>query len=253
MFDFEAIVVALFKGAARLIAFAFGLIRDVFIDKALAWIVKIMKSRIMLAVIAAGIVAGAMMALLQQLGTTQYIMEAELLAEGIEQNGIDWARFGSTAMATILVAVGFAGLLAGVALVMGKEITAQNGLLWGAAAFAAFTFAPALGLPPELPGMDAATLSERQYWWGGTVIVTAIGLYLIAFHKTPLMMGIAAILISAPHLIGAPEIAHVVGDIPPTLSASYAVVSLGTSFAMWSLIGFFLGIGLDWAEKGDAA
>lgn len=212
-----------------------------------------MKSRIMLAVIAAGLIAGAFMALLQQLGTTQFILEAERLAEGIESDGVDLARFGSTAMATMLVAVGFAGLLAGVALTLGKEITAQNGLYWGAAAFAAFTFAPALGLPPELPGMDAATLSERQYWWGGTVIVTAIALYLIAFKRTAPALGLAAVVISAPHMIGAPEIAHMVGDIPPTLSAQYAVVSLGTSFAMWSLIGFFLGIGLDWAEKGDTA
>lgn len=253
MFSFDDFVFALFKGVVRSVAFGFGLLRDFVVYTLFHWIFKIMKSRIMLAVIAAGIVAGALLALLQQLGTTQYILEAELLAEGIEQNGIDWVRFGNTAMATILIAVGFSGLLAGVALVLGKEITTENGLYWGAAAFAAFTFAPALGLPPELPGMDAATLSERQYWWGGTIIATAIALYLIAFKRTAPMMGLAALLMCLPHMIGAPEIAHVVGDIPPTLSAQYAVVSLGTSFAMWSVIGLLLGVGLDWAEKSVEA
>lgn len=207
-----------------------------------------MKSRIMLAIIMAGLIAGVFMALIQQLGTTQFIVEAERLAENVN-SAPDGVRIGFTTIATILIAVGFSCLLAGVALTMGQAITQQNGALWGAAAFAAFTFAPALGLPPELPGMDAGYLEYRQYWWGGTVLATAIALYIMAFVRSPLWMGFAALLICMPHLIGAPQIEHIVGDIPPTLSAQYAVVSLGTSFAMWALIGFLLGIGLDWAEK----
>lgn len=43
--------------------------------------------------------------------------------------------------------------------------TFGDGRLARMAGFAAFTVAPALGLPPELPGMMAADLGPRQARW----------------------------------------------------------------------------------------
>jgi len=59
----------------------------------------------------------------------------------------------------------------------------NSGLLWGAAGFLIFSGSPALGLPPELPGMTAAALDARQTWWIGTVIATAIGIGLFSETK----------------------------------------------------------------------
>jgi hypothetical protein len=33
--------------------------------------------------------------------------------------------------------------------------------------------APAIGLPPELPGIEAAALQSRQLWWVATAVATA--------------------------------------------------------------------------------
>ena len=67
---------------------------------------------------------------------------------------------------------------------------------WGLAGFAAFTLAPNLGLPPELPAMPAADLLARQAWWIGTVVATAAGLALIVFGRSPwfAVLGIALLL-----------------------------------------------------------
>ena len=85
-----------------------------------------------------------------------------------------------TAGANILNATGFALLLAGAFSLRRTGVTWREGLLWGLAGFAAFTVAPGLGLPPELPGVPAADLNARQIWWVGTAAATLLGLGLIA-------------------------------------------------------------------------
>ena len=44
-------------------------------------------------------------------------------------------------------------------------IDARTGLAFGVAGFIAVALAPALGLPPEIPGSGAAELGARQTWW----------------------------------------------------------------------------------------
>ncbi len=79
-----------------------------------------------------------------------------------------------------------------------------KGIFWGVAAYLAIFAAPALGLPPEIPGMEAAQLEGRQAWWLLTVILTAISLWLIAFQNNLYKM-IGVILLVLPHLLGAPQ------------------------------------------------
>ena len=78
---------------------------------------------------------------------------------------------------------GFALLLVGAFAVSGRVVTARAGVLWGLAGFAAFSLAPAFGLPPELPGAVGADLWARQLWWIGTVAMTALGLGLVVFDR----------------------------------------------------------------------
>ena len=44
----------------------------------------------------------------------------------------------------------------------GHVLTPRVGIIWGLAGFIAVHFAPAIGLPPELPGSSAADVGARQ-------------------------------------------------------------------------------------------
>ena len=66
-----------------------------------------------------------------------------------------WQRVLSTTGGNLVVAVGFALMLAGLYTLRTPTRTSQ-GLLWGLAGYATFVLAPTLGLPPELPGTAAA-------------------------------------------------------------------------------------------------
>jgi cobalt transporter subunit CbtA len=90
------------------------------------------------------------------------------------------------------------------AMTVKTSVNAVKGLFWGGAAYLSIFAAPALGLPPEIPGMEAAYLEGRQAWWLFTVILTALALWLIAF-QSPLNKGLGVVLILIPHIIGAPQ------------------------------------------------
>src|SRR5262245_49917981 len=94
------------------------------------------------------------------------------------ENG--WERNFFTAAGTILTGIGFAALLLSAVTLGGFGFDVRRGLLWGLAGFACFSVAPALGLPPEPPGVPVADLRARQLWWAFTVCATTLGLMLIA-------------------------------------------------------------------------
>ncbi|WP_020406279.1 CbtA family protein [Hahella ganghwensis] len=117
-------------------------------------------------------------------------------------------RTSYTLVSNIMASIGFAAvLLALMAQFQSLGITRINpvkGLYWGVAGFLAFFAAPGIGLPPEIPGIEAAPLSFRQEWWILTVIATGVGLAVLAF--TPIKwkaLGLVAIVV--PFIIGAPH------------------------------------------------
>src|ERR1700745_2045609 len=73
----------------------------------------------------------------------------------------------------------------GRARIAGGTVTWRTGLFWGLAGFATFTLAPGLGLPPELPGTEAAPLLQRQLWWVTTAAATGGGMALLALTLRP--------------------------------------------------------------------
>src|SRR3989344_6484250 len=110
-------------------------------------------------------------------------------ADGVE-------RIGFTVLSNVLTAAGFAlVMLAAMAILFRRSAAAKRkaatkldwryGLLWGLAGYVVFFVAPALGLPPEIPGAEAAPLESRQLWWAFTVVCTAAGLAVAALGKTP--------------------------------------------------------------------
>jgi cobalt transporter subunit CbtA len=223
-----------------------------------------MMARVILAVMLCGIAAGLVMGLVQHVRITPLILQAETFehqeAPAVHVHGTGgqtnaahhhdesaWApedgveRNLFTFASTALAGAGFAGLLAGIALVFGNTISRENGWIWGLAGFVAVSLAPAIGLAPELPGMPAADTTLRQIWWVGTIAATAMSLWLLAFRRELWAIPLALALALMPHIIGAPQPPNTTSSVPAALASQFAALSLGTNALMWVIIGTLLG------------
>jgi cobalt transporter subunit CbtA len=131
----------------------------------------------MLAVFASGALTGIVLFAVQHFTVVPLIQPAEIYeAAGHEahrgatqedegwQPSEGWERTSFTALVTMLTGIGFATMLFGVMALTGKTINTRLGALWGLAAFACVSLAPALGLPPQPPGVAVADLRKRQLW-----------------------------------------------------------------------------------------
>ena len=210
--------------------------------------------RLVLAALCAGVLSGLFAAAAHQIGTVPVILQAEVYEKppehppgGEHEHAAAWEpengaeRTAYTLLADILTGIGFALLLtAGMAL-RGGEITWREGLFWGLGGFAAFTLAPSLGLPPQLPGTEVAPLLERQLWWLATAVSTGGALALLAFTRRAPWAILAAILIVLPHLIGAPQPAERAAAAPATLTHHFVVASTVVNFLFWVLLGASIG------------
>jgi cobalt transporter subunit CbtA len=159
------------------------------------------------------------------------------------QPGEGLPRMAFTALATLVGGVGYALLLGAVMLACGRDPTPQVGLAFAVAGFASVALAPGLGLPPELPGSEAAPLAARQLWWVMTAVATGMGLYLIGIRRSLIAILGGLVLIVAPHAVGAPPAPEGASELPAALAAQFAARSLAISFVFWMLIG----LGLGWA------
>lgn len=207
----------------------------------------------------AGLLAALLLTLLQSFWVAPLILQAETyensapVAEAHEHAGgaaaeghhhdaeawspeDGWQRVLSTTGGNLVVAVGFALILAALYTLRAPGRTA-SGALWGLAGFAVFCLAPTLGLPPELPGTAAADLAQRQLWWVGTAAATAAGLGLIVFAQSWLLKAVGLALLVIPHVIGAPQPEVHESLAPAALEAQFKVASLLTNAAFWLALG----------------
>ncbi|QRE73947.1 CbtA family protein [Methylobacterium aquaticum] len=150
-------------------------------------------------------------------------------------------RLAFTALATLVSGVGYALLLGAVLVATGRTVTPSEALRFGIGGFLAASLAPAIGLPPELPGIAAAGLESRQLWWVATALATAIGLYLVAIRRGPVAIGLGLALIVAPHVWGAPHGPEEISAMPPVFAAQFAARSLAIGFAFWAVLGLAFG------------
>ena len=150
-------------------------------------------------------------------------------------------RNAYTFLFNVVERIGFALVLAGAVMLSGRHPTWREGFLWGLAGFVVFVLAPGIGLPPELPGIPAAPLGPRQLWWVATAICTASALWLIVFRRSPIWAAVAVALLVAPHLVGAPDLAGAVTEVPPQLSHRFVVSVLVTTLLSWTLLGTLTG------------
>lgn len=151
------------------------------------------------------------------------------------ENG--WQRVLSTTGGNLVVAVGFALMLAAL-YTLRAPASAREGILWGLAGYAVFVVAPTLGLPPELPGTVAADLTQRQIWWVGTAASTAAGLALMVFARHWLLKALGAMILVVPHLVGAPQPAVHSALAPEALQTQFKLASLLTNAAFWVALGW---------------
>lgn len=219
---------------------------------------RLMTRNIFASALFAGLAAGLLVTALHLLWVTPLLLEGELYetgarvhfatdgstqspagAPGIEIN----ARHVTTAAINIVTFSAFGLLLAaamGFAARAGHEVTPRRGALWGLGGFAAFILAPAVGLPPELPGTIGPEFAPRLTWWAATIAATAAGLALLAFARgLPALFGAA--LLAAPHLIGAPQIDTYFGIAPPELAAHFVTRSLAAALIAWLALGAIAG------------
>jgi cobalt transporter subunit CbtA len=217
-----------------------------------------MFSKVVVSALIAGFGAGLFAAALQFAFVQPILLHAELFETGAlahfgadpsaahvaHEGSIDIMRDGLSVMFSSLIYVGYALMLLALMVAAeerGQPITARHGLIWGIAGWITVQMAPAFGLAPELPGMNAADVEARQIWWFGTVAATGIGLWLIAFGRNWAMWGAAIILLAAPHIIGAPMPDTLTGPAPPELGAEFAARAIGVGLAVWAVLGLLLG------------
>jgi len=217
--------------------------------------------RLVFAAACAGLLTGLLATVMHQVGTVPVILRAEVYERAADaghtaqppgavhdhaahdhedqgwepRDGLE--RTAYTALADILAAIGYALLLAAAFALRGKEVTWRAGLWWGLAGFAAFTLAPGLGLPPEVPGTEAAPLLVRQVWWVATAALTGSGLALLAYGKQWAWSVLAVLLIALPHLWGAPQPAEPGSAAPEALAHQFVVAVTVVSFLSWAALG----------------
>jgi cobalt transporter subunit CbtA len=136
-----------------------------------------------------------------------------------------WQRTLFTFGANLLMGVGYAFVLVALYLLWREPRNMVGGALYGVAGFLVFFAAPALGLPPELPGTAAADLSIRQEWWSMTAVATAIGLFLVFSQRSWGMRVLGIVIVIAPHFVAAPQPAVESSLSPAELQSQFRVAT----------------------------
>ena len=220
--------------------------------------------RIVAAAACAGILAGLLLTAVQQVRVVPVLLEAEVY-EAATAAGLPAANAGSSAghehgsehpahglqrtllsaAANVTLALGFALLLVAAMLVSRAEPGWRSGLAWGLAGYAVFFLAPSLGLPPEVPGTEAALLTQRQFWWLSTVLCTSAGLSLLVFGRAWVLRIVGMLLLLVPHVAGAPQPQIHSSTAPAEAVDAFISAAVLTNLVFWlalgSLLGFFHG------------
>lgn len=227
-----------------------------------------MMSRTLLAAVLAGLVAGLLMALVLHARITPMILQAETFehvahghvepdgksVESHAHNNETWSpangleRTIYTSLTSVLTAIGFAFLLMGVSFVSGLKISRKNGWIWGLCGFAAFSFAPSFGLPPELPGMASAPVNERLVWWFITIALTSAAFLILAIRRDTWAICAAIVNLVVPHVWGAPKAGLIESKVPAELAVQFATNSLAANAVLWLTLGISLAFALTYLK-----
>lgn len=218
--------------------------------------------RLVYTALCAGLFSGVFAAAAHQIGTVPLILEAEAYEAAARHKATETGAHATAAapetatisaresgpgngperalytlVADLLTAIGFALLIAAGLALRGGAVGWRDGLFWGLAGFLTFTLAPGIGLPPEIPGTEAAPLVARQLWWLATSLSTGGALALLAFTRRAHYAALALILIVLPHLYGAPQPVEHAAAAPEALAHRFVVAATLVSFLFWAILG----------------
>lgn len=160
--------------------------------------------------------------------------------------GIERALF--TIIANIFAGIGFASVLLALMSQLQLQgilkLTNRTGLIWGAAGFIAFFVAPGIGLPPEIPGVQATSIESRQIWWVVAVLGVGVGMLVLAYAPMKIKF-IGALSIALPYVISIPHhdgpaFAHPDPSAVAALSAlhqKFIIASGASNLLFWLVLG----------------
>lgn len=214
--------------------------------------------RLVFVAVAAGVIVGVLVTVAHHFGTAAIIQKAEVFERAAERapampgmahdataaawqpaDGLE--RTFYTGLADIVTAIAFALLLTAGYGLRGGDVDWRTGLFWGLAGFATFALAPSLGLPPEVPGTEAAPLLSRQIWWVATALATGGALGLLFLQRRAVGVVAAVVLLILPHLYGAPQPAEYRSAAPAALAHEFVTASIVTSLLFWLALGSMTG------------
>lgn len=210
---------------------------------------------ILVSALFAGILAGAVLTGLQAAKVYPLIRAAEQFEEngktasthdhsshdhggksGPWLSGADAERLVYSLISNVLLGVALGLILA--AIFSLRDINDwRRGLLWGLGGFVAVNLAPALGLPPELPGLPAGPLLARQTWWAAVALCSAGGLALLFLGANMAWRIAGVFLLALPQFFTAPRPGSPDSAVPAGLAVEFAVTSLATSLVFWAVLG----------------
>jgi len=124
-------------------------------------------------------------------------------AQGLERSAWTWVANALHAFAMALLV--FATMGAWVWLRGPALGTPRLALAVAAAGWLSLHLWPSLGLPAEIPGMDAAALGARQAWWVLAAAGAAGACAALAFGNARWRWLAAALLLALPFAVGAPQ------------------------------------------------
>ena len=219
--------------------------------------------RIFSSALVAGFLSALLITGLQALITTPLIIQAESFEisspadinstnedateEWMPEDGMERTLY--SLLANFGAATGFALLLL---VGCSFDIASTNGtrgILWGIAGFSVFTLAPSLGLPPGTPAMLVPDHNAAQIWWFITVIFSAAGLATIVFVRSNLLKILGIVLVTLPHIWGAPPVIDGESLVPANLAIAFSTASIVLSAIFWIVIGFLSGLLFERSES----
>jgi len=223
----------------------------------------------LLAAIVAGLIAALVFTVVQSVWVTPLILQGEVYEdaaeaaphshehEAHEAEGVagghhhdenewkpeeGWQRTLFTFGANLLMGVGYAFVLVALYLLWREPRNILTSALYGVAGFLVFFGAPALGLPPELPGTAAAELSLRQEWWAMTAVATAVGLFLVFSQSRWSLRILGVAIVIAPHFVPAPQPAVESSLAPAELQSQFRVATTICNAVFWLALGVASGV-----------
>ena len=245
-------------------------------------------SRIIFSALCIGLLSGLLFSLVQYVGVSPIILAAEQyevaapesapvqdhhhgadVGAGHHHNTEAWSpsdgleRSLFTLLSNILAGIGFAAIVLSIMCMLQLKGLANfsllKGLVFGLAGFVAFFALPGIGLPPEIPGIEAAPLDNRQTWWLLTVLASVIGIGVFAFAKKAYkLLGAAIIvlpfLIGAPHSTG-PDFGHTDANVVVILTdlhQQFIVASGVANLVFWLALGLLCAWGLKRTVLNDS-